>query len=70
MKIRLCEHNKGAEEFVQRLKGQFSDLDIKLKKCAKQCKTCKKTPFAIIDKNVVIADDFEELYKSILKLPT
>ncbi len=67
MKIRLCEHNKGAEVFVQRLKEQFSDLDIKLKKCAKQCKICKKTPFAVIDKKPVITDDFNELYDYVLK---
>jgi len=67
MKIRLCGHNKGAEEFFQRLKLQFSDLDIKLKKCAKQCKICKKSPFAIIDKNIVIVEDFNALYEQVSK---
>lgn len=61
MKIRLCEHNQGAEELAAQLKKQFADLNIKIKKCVKQCKTCKREPFAVVDKHAVKAPDFEGL---------
>ncbi len=61
MKIRLCEHNKGAEKLAQQLKEQFTDLNIKIKKCAKQCKSCKYEPFAVVDKNLIKASSSEEL---------
>ena len=61
MKIRLCEHNQGAEKLAKQLKGQFADLNIKIKKCAKQCKTCKHEPFAVVDKNIVKSSNSEDL---------
>ena len=61
MKIRLCEHNQGAEKLACQLKEQFESLNIKIKKCAKQCKTCKRESFAMVDKNVVKASNSEEL---------
>jgi len=61
MKIRLCEHNQGAEKLAQQLKEQIAGLNIKIKKCAKQCKTCKHEPFAVVDKNVIKFSNSEEL---------
>lgn len=61
MKIRLCEHNQGAEKLAQQLKEQFVGLNIKIKKCAKQCKVCKREPFAVVDKNLIKASSSEEL---------
>jgi uncharacterized protein YuzB (UPF0349 family) len=57
MKIRLCEHNQGSRSLVQQLQGQYPDLNIKLKNCAKQCKTCRRQPFALVDKQLIKADD-------------
>jgi uncharacterized protein YuzB (UPF0349 family) len=68
MKIRLCQHNKGAEQLVQRLQTEFSGLNIKLKKCVKQCKICKRQPFAVVAKQVVLASDTEQLYVDIVGL--
>ena len=68
MKIRLCEHNKDAEQLVQRLQAEFPDMNIKLKKCAKQCKICKRQPFAIVAKQVVFASDAEQLYADLIGL--
>lgn len=66
MKIRLCEHNQGAEKLALRLKEQFSDLNIKLKKCVKQCKICKRQPFVMVDKQPILASNFDELYDSVV----
>lgn len=62
MKIRLCQHNDGAEQRLARLREQYPEADLKLKSCAKQCKTCKKQPFAIVDKHFFKADNEEKLW--------
>ena len=68
MKIRLCQHNKGAEQLVQRLQAEFAGLNIKLKKCVKQCKICKSKPFALVAKQMVFASDTEQLYADLVGL--
>ncbi|MDD2500566.1 MAG: DUF1450 domain-containing protein [Geobacter sp.] len=68
MKVRLCQHNKGAEQLVQRLQAEFVDMNIKLKRCVKQCKTCKNQPFALVAKKVVSASDAEQLYADLIGL--
>lgn len=66
MKIRLCQHNQGAELLAERLLAQRPDLDIKLKKCAKKCKICKQQSFAVVDKQLVMAADDDALYGQLL----
>jgi uncharacterized protein YuzB (UPF0349 family) len=68
MKIRGCERNRGSEQFMLRLQGQFPDLDIKLKKCAKQCKICKQQPFVLVDKKLFKNNDPELLYNDLVGL--
>jgi len=68
MKIRLCERNRGADQLALRLKEQCADLDIKLKKCAKQCKICRHQPFALVDKKLVKNNDPDLLYIDLLGL--
>ncbi|MCE1226964.1 MAG: DUF1450 domain-containing protein [Geobacteraceae bacterium] len=68
MKVRLCQHNKGADQLVQRLQAEFVDLNIKLKKCVKQCKICKKQPFAMVAKKVILASDTDRLYADLVGL--
>lgn len=61
MKIRLCEHNPGAEKLVQQLRDYCDGLDIKAKKCAKQCKLCRSRSLALVDKQLVTAATPEAL---------
>jgi uncharacterized protein YuzB (UPF0349 family) len=61
MKIRLCEHNQGVEKLAKQLEGQFTGLNIKIKKCAKQCKVCKREPFAVADGQLIKASDSVQL---------
>jgi len=68
MKIRFCEHNKGAGKVIKKLKEKYSDLNIKRKDCLKKCGPCKKDLFALVDGETVKADDGEELYKKIVGL--
>jgi len=68
MEIRLCEHNQGAEKLVCQLKEQFVDLNIKIKKCVKQCKTCKQEPFMVVDRQVIKATDSNVLLEQVREL--
>ena len=66
MKIRLCQYNQGSEQLFQRLQDQFPDLNIKLKKCASQCKKCKHQPFVLVDKQLINSTTVDELYAILL----
>lgn len=68
MKIRFCQHNHCSGLLAQKLHAQCPDLDIKLKKCAKKCKTCKQQPFAVVDRQLVVAADGDALYSQLLVL--
>lgn len=68
MKIRLCEHNQGARQLLQRLSGECPELDIKLKSCVKQCKKCKQLPFALVNKQVIKSNSHDELYTILLSM--
>jgi uncharacterized protein YuzB (UPF0349 family) len=67
-KVRFCEHNKGKGKVIRQLEENFSDLDIKVKKCVKQCGTCREQPVAVVDKVKVTGKDGEELYRNIIEL--
>jgi uncharacterized protein YuzB (UPF0349 family) len=67
MKIRLCEHNKGSGQIASRLQTEFPDLNVKIKKCVKQCKVCKRQCFALVDKQPVISESSEDLYTILLQ---
>lgn len=57
MKIWLCKHNLGAEKLAKQIEEQFAGLNIKIKKCVKQCKICKQESFVVVNKQVVKATD-------------
>ena len=67
MKIRFCEHNKGKGKVFRCLREEFPDLNIKIKKCVKQCGACREMPMATVDKKKVVAKDGDELYRKILE---
>ena len=68
MKIRFCEHNKGKGKVLRRLEEEFPALNIKVKKCVKQCGICREQPVAIVDKVKVTGADGDDLYAKILDL--
>jgi uncharacterized protein YuzB (UPF0349 family) len=68
MKIRGCERNKGADQLMLRLQAQFSGHDIKLKKCAKQCKICRQQSFVLVDKKLFKNSDPGLLYNDLVGL--
>jgi uncharacterized protein YuzB (UPF0349 family) len=67
-KIRFCEHNKGKGKVVRRLEDEFPDLNIKIKKCVKQCGTCREQPVAVVDKKKVTGKDGDDLYAKLVAL--
>ena len=68
MKIRFCEHNKGKGKVLRRLEEEFPDLNMKIKKCVKQCGCCREQPLAVVDKVKVTGKDADDLYARIVEL--
>jgi uncharacterized protein YuzB (UPF0349 family) len=68
MKIRLCEHNKGAGKLFKLLKREYPDVNIKLKDCIKKCGLCHKNLFVTVEGKPVSAVDAEELMSRIRRL--
>ncbi len=66
MKIRFCDHNKGKNKVLKKLKENFPKLDVKSKDCLKKCGPCHKVPFAVVDGKTISGIDSEDLYKKIL----
>jgi len=65
MKIRFCEHNKGKGKAYRRLKEEYPDLNIKIKKCIKECGTCSGKPMATVNKDKISASTGDDLYRKI-----
>jgi len=66
MKVRFCEHNKGASKVAKRLRDAFPRLDVKVKDCIKKCGPCHKTRFAVVDGKTIRAVDADEVYRKIV----
>lgn len=67
-KIRFCENNKGKGSVARRLQEEFPEMDIKIKKCVKQCGSCREMPIAVVDKVKVTGKVGDELYRKILDM--
>jgi uncharacterized protein YuzB (UPF0349 family) len=68
LKIRFCEHNKGKGKVLRRLEEEFPDLNMKIKKCVKQCGCCREQPLAVVNKVKVTGKDADDLYARIVEL--
>lgn len=67
-KVRFCEHNKGKGKVLRKLEEEFPDLNVKIKKCIKQCGSCREQPVAVVDKAKVTGKDADDLYAKIVEL--
>lgn len=66
MKIRFCDHNKGKGKVFRALSEENPDLNIKIKKCIKQCGVCRDTPVATVDNVRVVGKDGDALYLALV----
>jgi uncharacterized protein YuzB (UPF0349 family) len=66
MKVRFCEHNKGAAKVYKRLEASHPKMDVKMKDCIKKCGPCHKALIAVVDGKTICALDADELYRKIL----
>jgi uncharacterized protein YuzB (UPF0349 family) len=66
VKVRFCEHNKGKGKVLRRLEEEFPDLNVKIKKCVKQCSSCREQPIAVVDKIKVTGKDADDLFEKIV----
>jgi len=68
MKIRFCENNEGSRVIFKRLIAECPELDIKRKKCVKNCGSCNSSLFALVDGMVLRGRNADELYLKVLEL--
>lgn len=68
VKIRLCKRNQGVDKLAKQIEEQFIRVNIKIKKCVKQCKICKQEPFVVVDKQVIKAADSNVLLDQVREL--
>ncbi|KXG10803.1 hypothetical protein AT864_01394 [Anoxybacillus sp. P3H1B] len=62
-KICFCKKNKfESKQLYVFLKDTYKNIKIKRKDCLGKCKTCKRCPFALIDKEMVRCSTVDELY--------
>lgn len=67
-KIVFCEENKfNTKKVYKKLKDLDLDIKVKRKGCIGKCKTCKHSPFSMVDGKVVSCDSAKDLYKEIYK---
>lgn len=67
MKIRLCDRNKGKGKIYRKLREKYPDLDIKIRGCIKECRTCGEKPVAVVSKVRVSARTSDNLYRKIVE---
>ena len=68
MKIRFCENNEGSGAVCKRLRAEYPELDLKRKKCVKNCGICSSSLFALVAGNPIRGSSSEELYQKIVAL--
>lgn len=67
-KIVFCQENEfKTKKVYKKLKSLDLDVKIKRKGCIGECKTCKQSPFSVVNGKVVKCDTADELYKKIYK---
>lgn len=68
MKIRFCENNEGSGPVYKRLRAEYPELDLKRKKCVKNCGACNSSVFALVEGAAVRGRSSEELYQQLVGL--
>jgi uncharacterized protein YuzB (UPF0349 family) len=67
-KIYFCKDNEfETKKIYKKLKSLDLNIKIKRKDCIGECKTCKHSPFSVINGKVIKCDTAKELYKKIYK---
>lgn len=68
MKVRFCENNEGSGAVFKRLRAAYPQLDVKRKKCLKNCGICSTILFARVDGTPVRGKNCEDLFLKIVGL--
>lgn len=67
-KVKFCKDNGFKTKTVYKnLKSEYPDVKIKRKDCLGECKTCKSSPFSVVDGKVIACRSTEDLYDKIKK---
>lgn len=65
--IRFCENNFtfGTEDTMKKLIENYSDLDVASEPCLGYCGECAVGPYALVDGELIQADNSDDLYEKI-----
>jgi uncharacterized protein YuzB (UPF0349 family) len=67
LKVSFCENNKGKTKVIKKLKEEYPDIEICIKKCIGKCHACSEASIAKINHKVVVGKDREELHHKLIK---
>lgn len=64
LEVFFCDNNvsKGLKPVIEKLKEQYSDIEIYIEPCLGHCYQCSDQVYAVIDALPIGADSPEELY--------
>ena len=65
--VRFCENNfqYDIEDVISRIEDEFEDVKVEVDSCLGYCEICAEGPFALVNDEVVQADNAEELFGKI-----
>lgn len=67
MKVSFCENNRGKTKVIKKLKEEYPDIEICIKKCIGKCHACSETPIAKINHKVIVGKDREDIYSKLVE---
>lgn len=65
--VRFCENNfqYDIEDITGRIEKEFEDVKVEVESCLGHCDICAEGPFALVNEEVIQADNAEDLYEKI-----
>ena len=67
MKVSFCENNKGKTKIIKKLKEEYPDIEICIKKCIGKCHACSEASIAKINHKVIVGKDREDIYEKLVE---
>lgn len=66
MILQTCSNNQSSLALAQQLEKEFHrSSSFKMEECLKKCGICKKSPFVVVDGEVLSADEPEQLLQTL-----
>ena len=65
--VRFCENNfqYDIEEVIARIEDELEGVNVEVESCLGHCDICAEGPFALVNEEVLQAENAEELFEKI-----